>query len=96
MAKVYAPNSSFNGISAGVRFANGVGECDDPNLLNWFRERGYRVEDEAGDTKGKGKGKGKGDTTPTAESGETADDSERDSPAEAEDEEGDPDATPRS
>jgi len=44
MAKIYAPNKGYTGVSAGVRFVNGVGETDDPHLIDWFRRRGYRVE----------------------------------------------------
>lgn len=45
MAKIYAPNKQYTGVSAGVTFVNGVGECSDPWLLGWFREQGYGVED---------------------------------------------------
>lgn len=44
MAKIYSPRRGYNGISATVRFMNGVGECTDPDLLEWFREKGYTVE----------------------------------------------------
>lgn len=46
MAKIYAPNKQYNGISASVAFAKGVGETDNPTLLDWFRNHGYEVEDE--------------------------------------------------
>jgi len=46
MAKVYAPNKDYNGVSAGVVFVNGVGETSDPYLLNWFKEKGYKVEEQ--------------------------------------------------
>ncbi len=46
MAKVYAPLKSYTGISASVHFVNGVGETSDPDLLHWFKERGYTVEEE--------------------------------------------------
>lgn len=45
MAKVYAPNKKYNGICAGIGFVNGVGECADPHLLDWFAEKGYSVVD---------------------------------------------------
>ncbi len=45
MAKVYALNDAYTGISAGVAFANGVGETNDPALLDWFRVHGYKVEE---------------------------------------------------
>ncbi len=46
MAKIYAPNKQYNGISASVAFARGVGETEDPTLLEWFRSHGYEVEEE--------------------------------------------------
>ncbi|KJB88584.1 hypothetical protein AZ66_06435 [Paenibacillus sp. E194] len=46
MAKVIAPNKEYTGISAGVTFANGVGETDNPHLLVWFESNGYEVERE--------------------------------------------------
>lgn len=45
MAKIYAPNKQYTGISAGVPFAAGVGESDNPTRLAWFREHGYEVEE---------------------------------------------------
>jgi len=44
MAKIYAPNKEYTGISAGVPFVNGVGETDKPELLEWFETHGYEVE----------------------------------------------------
>ncbi|BFH60743.1 hypothetical protein [Paenibacillus azoreducens] len=44
MAKVYAPNQQYSGLSAGVMFVNGVGETDNPHLLEWFESKGYEVE----------------------------------------------------
>lgn len=46
MPKVYAPVKAFTGVRAGVAFCNGAGECNDPDLLNWFKARGYTVEAE--------------------------------------------------
>lgn len=43
MAKVYAPNKAYNGITATVRFLQGEGETDNPKLLKWFEKKGYRV-----------------------------------------------------
>lgn len=45
MAKIYAPNKEYTGVSASVTFVNGVGETSDPHLLQWFRKHGYTVED---------------------------------------------------
>ena len=46
MAKIYAPNENYNGLSASVMFVNGIGECTDPYLISWFKKKGYRVEEE--------------------------------------------------
>lgn len=43
LAKVYAPNKEYTGISASVPFVNGVGETDNPHLLRWFESKGYEV-----------------------------------------------------
>ena len=51
MAKIYAPNKDYTGISAGVHFSQGVGECTNPYLIDWFRARGYRVEEIEGKLK---------------------------------------------
>lgn len=44
MAKIYAPNRQYNGLSATIMFVNGVGETDNPQLLEWFESKGYTVE----------------------------------------------------
>ena len=46
MAKVYAPNKDYNGVTASVPFTNGVGFSSNPYLLYWFKEHGYKVEDD--------------------------------------------------
>lgn len=47
MAKIYAPNERYTGISAGVSFSNGVGVTEDKWLVQWFKYKGYKVvEDE--------------------------------------------------
>ena len=43
--KIYAPVKSANGVWCTVRFRNGVGETDNPHLIKWFKEHGYRVDD---------------------------------------------------
>lgn len=43
MAKVIAPNQQYNGVSASVRFVDGVGETTDPYLISWFMANGYTV-----------------------------------------------------
>lgn len=45
MAKIYAPNKEYTGMSAGVSFCNGVGETDTPRILEWFKVHGYRVDE---------------------------------------------------
>lgn len=43
--KVYSPNKSYTGVTASVPFCGGVGETEDPYLLDWFREHGYIVKE---------------------------------------------------
>lgn len=43
--KVYSPNKEYTGTSASVPFCNGMGETDDPHLIEWFKEHGYTVEE---------------------------------------------------
>lgn len=44
--KIYAPVKSVNGVYASVRFVNGVGETNDPSLIEWFKTHGYKLEDQ--------------------------------------------------
>ncbi len=44
MAVIYAPNKEYTGISAGVPFFCGKGKTDNPQLIAWFQEKGYYVE----------------------------------------------------
>lgn len=46
MPKITTPVKGFTGTVAGVSFANGVGETEDPTALGYFSRRGYKVEDE--------------------------------------------------
>ena len=41
--KIYAPNKQANGVWCSVRFVEGVGETDNPHLIKWFKEHGYKV-----------------------------------------------------
>ena len=41
--KIYAPVKNTNGVYASVRFVNGVGETDNPHLINWFKTHGYGI-----------------------------------------------------
>ena len=43
--KVYSPNKDYTGVSASVPFCGGVGETDEPYLLDWFKKHGYTVEE---------------------------------------------------
>ena len=51
MAKIYAINKEYNGVTASVPFTNGVGFSSDPYLLDWFKEHGYKVEDDITEAK---------------------------------------------
>ena len=61
--KVHAPNKNYTGVSASVVFCNGVGETDDPHLLEWFKSHGYETEEppkeETGEDPEKKKASGK-------------------------------------
>lgn len=41
---ITTPVKGFTGIVAGVAFANGVGETEDPIALGYFERRGYGIE----------------------------------------------------
>jgi hypothetical protein len=43
--KIYTPVPNVTGTWVTVRFVNGVGETDNPRLIKWFKEHGYRVEE---------------------------------------------------
>lgn len=42
--KIYAPNKYANGVYASVLFVDGVGETDNPRLIEWFETHGYKLE----------------------------------------------------
>lgn len=42
--KIKSPNKDYTGVSASVPFCNGVGETEDPYLIQWFKDHGYEVE----------------------------------------------------
>ena len=48
MAKILCPNKEYSGVSASVTFVNGVGETDNPQLIDWFKNHGYTVEKDEG------------------------------------------------
>lgn len=41
--KIVAPVRTYNGLSGGVYFTQGVGYTDDDHLAKWFKSRGYEV-----------------------------------------------------
>ncbi len=45
MAIIYSPNKSYNGETASVQFRNGVGETNNPYLINYLKQKGYTVEE---------------------------------------------------
>lgn len=59
MAIIKAPNEQYNGISATIKFENGIGLTDDKKLIKWFEEHGYAIQKDdkaANDKKGNKKG----------------------------------------
>lgn len=42
--KIYTPVKNASGVWCSVVFTNGVGETNDPSLIEWFKEHGYKVE----------------------------------------------------
>ena len=43
--KIYAPVKNATGVWCSVHFQNGVGETDNPHLIEWFKKHGYAVDD---------------------------------------------------
>lgn len=43
--KIYAPIKHATGVWCSVHFRNGVGETDNPHLIEWFKSHGYKVEE---------------------------------------------------
>lgn len=48
--KIFSPVKTYTGMSASVSFCNGIGETEDPHLIEWFKEHGYEVEEAEKDT----------------------------------------------
>lgn len=44
--KIYAPVKNATGVWCSVHFQNGVGETDNPHLIDWFKKHGYAVDSE--------------------------------------------------
>ncbi|WP_394136845.1 hypothetical protein [Cytobacillus oceanisediminis] len=47
MAKIKSPNPNYNGDSASLHFVNGEADTDDKWLIEWFKNKGYMVEETA-------------------------------------------------
>ena len=45
--KIYAPVKNATGVWCSVHFQNGVGETNNPHLIEWFKKHGYAVDDVA-------------------------------------------------
>ena len=45
--KIYSPNKEYTGVSASVPFCNGMAETEDPHLIKWFKDHGYKVDEES-------------------------------------------------
>lgn len=75
MAKIIAPNKQYTGVSASVAFAQGIGQTDNPKLIQWFKDHGYTVEETKAVTKTKAEQKADSKVEPAAEQkGEAIDD----------------------
>jgi hypothetical protein len=46
MAKIYTPSKGYTGLIAGVSFVNGQGITEDRWLIQWFKNKGYKVDEE--------------------------------------------------
>ncbi|MBT2688264.1 hypothetical protein J7I93_08730 [Bacillus sp. ISL-47] len=45
MAKIKSPNPHYNGNSASLQFINGEAETENKWLIEWFKNKGYTVEE---------------------------------------------------
>jgi hypothetical protein len=48
---IYAPNKNATGTWCSTQFKNGVGETNDPLLIKWFKEHGYKISEKPGEPK---------------------------------------------
>lgn len=46
---IKSPVEGYAGISAGVRFKDGVGVTDNPKAADWLKSKGYEVTEEKPD-----------------------------------------------
>nr|DAR07513.1 MAG TPA: Poliovirus 3A protein like [Caudoviricetes sp.] len=44
--KIKAPNGGYCGETAGIKFADGLGETDDEQVVSYLKEKGYEVTTE--------------------------------------------------
>jgi hypothetical protein len=58
MVKIKSPNPNYNGNSASLQFVNGEAETDNKWLVEWFKNKGYTVE-ESKEPKKKNQGQAK-------------------------------------
>lgn len=42
--RIFTPVDNFNGTICTVRFKKGVGETENPRLVDWFTNHGYTVQ----------------------------------------------------
>lgn len=70
MAKILAPNKKYCGVSASVPFVDGVGYTEDEDLIKWFDEHGYDVEEVSEDEDEKPKGRSRKSKPKSDESGD--------------------------
>lgn len=45
MATIRTVVENYTGIRAGITFVNGIGETNNPHLIDWFKNHGYIAED---------------------------------------------------
>ena len=82
MAKIIAPNKQYTGVSASVAFAQGVGQTENPKLIQWFKDHGYTVEEPKAVAKAKAEPKVDSKSEPKAEpKGEATDDGKSTKPS---------------
>ncbi|MFT8313180.1 MAG: hypothetical protein ABF633_02875 [Clostridium sp.] len=51
MFKISSPNKDYTGVSASVAFSNGVGLTGRKELIPWFKDHKYEVEEIKDDVK---------------------------------------------
>lgn len=59
--KIKAPNSTYSGETAGIKFTDGFGETDDESVADYLKAKGYKVVSEEAKDKPKKKEKEESD-----------------------------------